>query len=108
MYTVCVHQSRYVPLRYFIELLNQEKRLVFTGEIQHYLDKTKIYKFHFIGFSEGGQLGLQLFNELWELPNFNAEMLSQNVTCIMFSPPLADMDMSVNVPTNWLQCYLKH
>lgn len=40
-----------------------------------------------LGFSFGGLLACSIAAKLWNLPFFNANILLQNVTCIMFGPP---------------------
>ncbi|XP_019857858.1 PREDICTED: uncharacterized protein LOC109586129 [Amphimedon queenslandica] len=58
-----------LPLRYFCELLHQNKRLVFTG------------------FSDGMLPAVSFLVQLWNLPYFSAKILLQNVACILFGFP---------------------
>ena len=40
-----------------------------------------------LGFSLGGLLACSIAAKLWILPFFSADILLQNVACIMFGPP---------------------
>ena len=73
-----------LPLRYFCELLHQNKRLIFTGKSKFLIFNVNIV----LGFSVGALLARKIMIKLWNLPYFSAEMLLRNVACIVFGYPI--------------------
>lgn len=75
-----------IPLRYFVELLYQNKRLVLTG-ISFYAVMGMYICIAIIGFSAGAVFAWSILLKLWNLPYFSSRFLQQNLHCIMFGFP---------------------
>ena len=87
----CIFEEEYVqlkypsniPLRYLCGLLNQGKRLIFTGK--NALCNV-IYNLIHQGYLYGAPMAIQASSKLWESSYFGSDSLLQNVACILFRP----------------------
>lgn len=81
-----------ISLKYFVELLYQNKRLILTGMSFYAVMGVYIY-IAIIGFLSGAMFAWNILLKLWNLPNFSSRFLQQNLHCIMFGslPPRRDL-----------------
>ena len=71
-----------IGIRFLCELINQGKRLIFTGnQIDCFMSNGII-----IGYGiDGGMPAWSVLYKLWALPYFSADILHNNVAAIVFS-----------------------
>ena len=76
-----------IPLRYLCGLLNQGKRLIFTGKnaLCNVIYNNYINLIH-QGYINGAAMAMQASSKLWESSYFGGDSLLQNVACILFRP----------------------
>ena len=71
-----------IPLRYLCGLLNQGKRLIFTGKNA----LCNVINLIRQGYLNGAAMAMQASSKLWESAYFGCNSLLQNVACILFRP----------------------
>ena len=85
------------PIRYIIELLNKQRRIVLTGKHHFSLLLRITYKHEFDfptkGFSFGGLLASAVAASVWDTPYISSDLLKENMTCITFGQPLVTVDI---------------
>ena len=74
-----------IPLRYFVELLYQNKRIILTG--MSFICCYGCVYIAIIGFSVGALIAWSILLKLWNLSYFSSRFLQQNLHCIMFGLP---------------------
>ena len=76
-----------IPLRYLCGLLNQGKRLIFTGKnaLCNVIYNNYINLIH-QGYLYGAAMAMQASSKLWKSSYFGGDSLLQNVACILFRP----------------------
>ena len=82
-------QCEIFPIRFIIELLNKQCRIVLTGEQSTvYTSETSLcISALMTGFSFGGLLASAVAALVWDTPYISADLLKDNMTCVTFGQP---------------------
>lgn len=75
--------NEYLSIRFLCELINQGKRLVFTGNNMISLCVACYYTIN-IGYLGANDNAFCIVHKLWTLPYFSADILRNNVVAIIF------------------------
>jgi GTP-binding protein EngB required for normal cell division len=74
-------QSKYIPIRFFVEQIQSGYSIVFTG------------------FSVGGLLAMCVYGSIWNENSLNPENLQQSVFCVTFGTPIISLkELENSVP----------
>ena len=80
-------QCKKFPVRFIVELLNKQHRIVLTGMYAIRIVFADITASFNTGFSFGGLLACAIAASVWNTPYLSTDLLIENLVCVTFGQP---------------------